>query len=103
MITYGKQSINNDDIVLVKKILKALITQGPTIQKFENQLKKFKSNFAFTTNSGTSALHLIGRALNWNKGDIIIVSPITFLASVNSVLYCGATQNLLILIWKITL
>ena len=41
MITYGKQSINNDDIVLVKKILKSThLTQGPTIQKFENQLKK---------------------------------------------------------------
>lgn len=95
MITYGKQSINNEDIVNVKKILKSThLTQGPTIQKFENQLKKkFKSNFAFTTSSGTSALHLIGRALNWKKGDIIIVSPITFLASVNSVLYCGATPK----------
>ena len=41
MITYGKQSINNEDIVNVKKILKSThLTQGPTIQKFENQLKK---------------------------------------------------------------
>lgn len=95
MITYGKQSINNDDVDFVAKVLKSShLTQGPTIQKFENKLKKkFKSNFAFTTNNGTSALHLIGRVLNWNKGDIVVVSPITFLSSVNSILYCGATPK----------
>ena len=92
MIGYGKQSINKKDIDIVTKTLKSnYLTQGPAVKKFEDKLKKkFKSKFAFTTNNGTSALHLIGRVLNWKKGDIVIVSPITFLASVNAVLYCGA-------------
>ena len=97
MISYGKQSINIQDINLVTKTLKSnYLTQGPMVHKFESLLKKkFKSKHALTVSNGTAALHLIGKVLNWKKKDIIIVSPITFVSSVNSVLYCGATPKFL--------
>ena len=97
MISYGKQNINTQDINSVTKTLKSsYLTQGPVVRKFENLIKKkFKAKYALTVSNGTAALHLIGKVLNWKKNDIIVVSPITFVSSVNSVLYCGATPKFL--------
>ena len=50
-------------------------------------------NIAVLVSSGTAALHLIGKALGWGSGDIILTSPITFLASANSILYSGAKPD----------
>ena len=95
-IGYGKQSIRSDDIRSVIKSLKRdLITQGNQVSKFEIDLKKqFRSKFCTAVSSGTAALHLSGKALDWKKNDIIITSPITFLASANAIEYSGATTDL---------
>lgn len=95
-IGYGKQSIRSDDIRSVVKSLKRdLITQGNQVSKFEIDLKKqFRSKFCTAVSSGTAALHLSGKALDWKKNDIIITSPITFLASANAIEYSGATTDL---------
>ncbi len=93
MINYGRQSIDNKDIKSVTSVLKSnLLTQGPEVKKFEDILKKFLgAKFTCVVNSGTAALHLACLALNLKKGDLVLTTPITFLASVNSILYVGAT------------
>ena len=93
MINYGKQNINLNDIKSVKKTLKSkFLTQGPIVEKFENGLSKFfKSKYTLAVSSGTSALNLVSQILNWKKKDVVIVSPITFLASANCIEKSGAT------------
>ncbi len=95
MINYGKQSIDQEDINAVKSVLEGdWLTQGPNVATFENSLKSyFKSNYACAVSNGTAALHLAGLALGWSENDIIITSPLTFLASANAIIYCGATPD----------
>lgn len=91
-ISYGKQNIDNSDLEAVKNVLKSdFLTQGPLVQQFESDLKKrLKSKYATVVNNGSSALLTIGKILNWKKGDLIAVPPITFLSSVNTIEHCGA-------------
>ena len=93
--SYGKQSIDNSDIAEVLKVLKTdWLTQGPKVQEFENRLgSKSGAKYVSAVSNGTAALHLAGLALGWKKNDIVITSPITFLASANCVLYSGATPD----------
>lgn len=92
MISYGRQHIDNNDIKAVTKVLKNnLITQGPSVEKFEKSLSKtFGSRYSCALSSGTAALHLLGLALGWKRGDIVLTTPISFLATSNSILYSGA-------------
>jgi len=91
-IPYGRQLIDEDDIASVIKTLKSeFITQGPEIEIFENEIsKKVSAKYSTAVNSGTSALHLACLALGTKKGDIVWTSPISFVASANCALYCGA-------------
>ena len=67
---------------------------GPAIETFENDLNDyFGSKFACAVANGTAALHLAGMALGWQSGDIVITSPITFLATANSIIYSHATPD----------
>jgi perosamine synthetase len=95
MISYGKQSINQADIDAVVKVLKSdWLTQGPSVEAFEDDLKKyFGAKHVCAVSNGTAALHLAGLALGWQPGDIVITSPITFLATANSIVYAGATPD----------
>ena len=96
MINYGKHFIDKNDINSVIKALKSnFLTQGPKIQEFENNLKSyFGARYATCVSSGTAALHLSGLALSWNKKDLILASPLTFVATTNAALYSGAKVNL---------
>ena len=95
MISYGKQTISESDIEVVTKALTSdLITQGPNSIKFEQALcQKFGSEFGSVLSNGTAGLHLIALAMGWGKGDIILTSPITFLASANCAIYVGSTPD----------
>ena len=95
MISYGRQSIDQLDIEAVIEVLKSdWLTQGPKVEIFENDLKSyFGSKYACAVSNGTAALHLTGIALGWKEGDIVITSPITFLASANCIVYSGATPD----------
>ena len=92
IISYGKQNIDQNDINSVLSVLKSdFLTQGPLVEKFETDLKKkFKSRFSTVVSNGSVSLFLIGKVLNWKKGDLIAVPPITFISSVNSIEHCGA-------------
>lgn len=95
MISYGKQTIERDDIEEVIKILEGdWLTQGPKVDGFEQDLKtRFGTEHCCAVVNGTAALHLAGMALRWQPGDVIITSPLTFLASANCVVYSGATPD----------
>lgn len=92
MIPYGRQSITEDDLKLVKSVLESdYITQGPAIPKFEDSIKSFTgARFCMAANSATSCLHLGCLSLGIGEGDIVWTSPISFVASSNAALYCGA-------------
>ena len=92
MIPYGKQSISEDDIQAVVEVLRSdFLTQGPLVPKFEEAICRYVgSEYAVAVNSGTSALHLACRALGLGPGDILWTTPISFVASANCGLYCGA-------------
>lgn len=92
MINYGKQHIDKSDIYQVTKVLKSdYITQGRNILKFENALSNyFGSKYCSVVSSGTAALHLLGLALGWKENDIIITTPLSFLATSNAIIYSGA-------------
>ncbi len=95
VFSYGKQMIDEEDIKAVEEVLRSdWLTQGPKVKEFESALSnKFNSKFASAVANGTGSLHLIGLALGWGKDDIIITSPITFLASANCILYNNATPD----------
>ena len=95
MINYGKQYIDYKDIRAVTKVLKSnWLTQGPKIEKFEKALeKKFGARYCCAVANGTAALHLTGLGLGWKPKDIVIASPISFLASANCIIYTGAIPD----------
>lgn len=92
MIPYGKQDINQQDIDSVIDVLSSdYLTQGPQVPAFENALVEHTgANYALAVNSATSALHIACLALGLGQGDWLWTSPITFVASANCGLYCGA-------------
>lgn len=93
MIPYGKQDISEADIDAVIDVLKSdFLTQGPQVPAFERSLMDATgADYALAVNSATSALHIACLALELGKGDTLWTTPITFVASANCGLYCGAT------------
>ena len=92
MIPYGRQSISEADIEAVAKVLRSdFLTQGPVVPAFEEAVASLcGARFGIGANSATSALHLACMALGVGLGDRVWTSPITFVASANAALYCGA-------------
>ena len=95
MIKYGRQFIDNFDKKAVLSTLTSdWLTQGPKNELFEKSLKKkFGAKNCCVVSNGTAALHLTGLALGWKKNDIVISSPISFLASSNCIVYTGARPD----------
>ncbi len=92
MIPYGRQKIDQEDIDAVIETLKSsFLTQGPKVPDFEKAICNYTgSQFSLAFNSATSALHAACLALDLAEGDILWTSPISFVASANCGLYCGA-------------
>ncbi len=90
-IYYGRQYMDDADIEAVVSTLKSdLITCGPKAVEFEKKLcEATGAKYAVVVSNGTAALHLAAIAAGIGEGDEVIVSPITFAASANCVLYCG--------------
>ena len=91
-IPYGRQDITQADINAVVAVLKSdFLTQGPMVPKFEQAVAKHcNAKHALAVNSATSALHIACMALGLGPGDWLWTSPVTFVASANCALYCGA-------------
>ncbi len=92
MIPYGRQTISDGDIEAVVAVLRSdFLTQGPVVPAFEQTVAaRVGAQHAVAVNSATSALHLSCLALGLGSGDLLWTSPITFVASANCALYCGA-------------
>ena len=91
-ISYGRQYIDEEDIQAVVETLRGdYLTGGPEITALEKKLCEItKAKYAVVVANGTAALHLAALAAGFGEGDEVIVSSITFAASSNCVLYCGA-------------
>jgi UDP-4-amino-4,6-dideoxy-N-acetyl-beta-L-altrosamine transaminase len=92
MINYGRQSIDLRDLKAVRSVLKSnLLTQGPSVPAFEKAIaEKVKARHGVAFNSATSALHAACLSLGVGKGDIVWTAAMSFVASANCALYCGA-------------
>lgn len=92
MIPYGKQSIDENDIKTVIDVLRSnYITTGPKIGEFEKKFADYVgSKYAVAVSNGTAALHLACLAVGLGVDDELITTPMTFAASANCALYCGA-------------
>jgi len=91
-VFYGRQCIEQDDIDAVVETLRSpLITCGPRVEELEKRLCEVTgAKYAVVVANGTAALHLAALTAGFGEGDEVIVSSITFAASANCVLYCGA-------------
>ncbi len=91
-IPYGRQDITQADIDSVVAVLNSdYLTQGPMVPKFEQAVSSYcGAAHALALNSATSALHVACLALGLAPGDWLWTTPITFVASANCGLYCGA-------------
>ena len=92
MIPYGRQDISQADIDAVVAVLQSdFLTQGPQVPLFEQTVAKHVgAKHALAVNSATSALHIACLALGLGQGDWLWTTPVTFVASANCGLYCGA-------------
>ncbi|WP_181296615.1 UDP-4-amino-4,6-dideoxy-N-acetyl-beta-L-altrosamine transaminase [Pseudomonas sp. Q2-TVG4-2] len=92
MIPYGRQDITQADIDAVVGVLQSdFLTQGPMVPRFEQTVAQHVgASHALAVNSATSALHIACLALGLGQGDWLWTSPVTFVASANCGLYCGA-------------
>lgn len=95
MIPCGRQSISEEDIQVVVDVLRSeYLTQGPNVPAFEKSVANYcGAEHAIAVNSATSALHIACLALGVGPHDVVWTSPITFVASANCALYCGANVD----------
>ena len=91
-LPYSRQSIDDDDIQAVVDVLRsAWLTGGPKVEEFEQAFaSRVDAKYAVTFSSGTAALHGAAFAAGLKPGDEAILSPLTFVATANCVLYQGA-------------
>lgn len=91
-LPYGHHWIDESDIQAVVNVLRSdRVTQGPEVVAFEEALAaSCGAAYAVAVSSGTAALHLACLAAGLKAGDDLVTSPLTFVASANCALYCGA-------------
>lgn len=92
VIPYGRQEISQADVDAVVAVLRSdFLTQGPAVPAFEQAVARYVgAAHALAVNSATSALHIACLALGVGPGDTVWTSPVTFVASANCALFCGA-------------
>lgn len=91
-LPYGKQVIDENDIKSVVNILNGdYLTTGPAVSEFEKKVANYVgSKYAVAVSNGTAALHIACLSAGIKEGDEVITTPMTFAASANCILYCGA-------------
>jgi len=93
MLPYGRQYVDEGDIEAVREVMKSdFLTTGPAVKKAEEKLCEITgAKYGVAVCNGTTALHCACMAADISPGDEVIVTPLTFAASANCVLYCGGT------------
>jgi UDP-4-amino-4,6-dideoxy-N-acetyl-beta-L-altrosamine transaminase len=92
MLPYGRQSISEDDIQAVVDVLRGdWLTTGPLVSAFEAKLGEITGGHrAVTATSGTAALHMAYAAAGISSGDVVISTPMTFIATTSTASMLGA-------------
>lgn len=95
LLPYGRQSIDETDIEAVVEVLRGdFLTTGPNVEKFEVAFAKaVGAKHAVAVANGTVALHLMARVAALGPGDRLLTTPMTFVATSNAALFCGATPD----------
>jgi dTDP-4-amino-4,6-dideoxygalactose transaminase len=95
VIPYGRQCIDDDDVEAVVKVLRGdFLTQGPMVEHFEEQLAAtVEARYAVAFSNGTAALHAACAAAGLGAGDLVVTTPLTFVASANCARYVGASVD----------
>jgi UDP-4-amino-4,6-dideoxy-N-acetyl-beta-L-altrosamine transaminase len=96
MIPYGRQHVDADDVGAVAEVLRSdWLTQGPTVERFERAIAdRVGAQHAVAFSSGTAALHGAAHVAGLGAGDVVVTSPLTFIASANCARYVGASPLL---------
>jgi UDP-4-amino-4,6-dideoxy-N-acetyl-beta-L-altrosamine transaminase len=91
-LPYGRQTIDEHDILAVAAILRSdYLTTGPAVEAFEHAVADFVgAEHAIACANGTAALHLAMLSLGIGAGDVVIAPTVTFLATANAARFCGA-------------
>jgi len=91
-IAYSRQTISEEDIAAVAAVLRSdFLTQGPAVPAFEQAIAaRHQAAHAVAVANATVALHIACLSLGVGSGDYVWTSPISFVASANCALYCGA-------------
>lgn len=91
-IYYGRQWIDEEDVKAVSEVLTSdFVTCGPKVAELERALAEYTgAGYAVAVSNGTAALHCACIAAGIGPGDEVITTPLTFAASANCALYCGA-------------
>ncbi|MEM5766655.1 MAG: DegT/DnrJ/EryC1/StrS family aminotransferase [Candidatus Aenigmatarchaeota archaeon] len=92
MIKIASPAIGEEEIESVEEVLRSgILAQGPRVKEFEEKIADYIGvRYAIATSSGTTALHTALLAVGIKPGDEVITTPFTFIATANSILYCGA-------------
>jgi UDP-4-amino-4,6-dideoxy-N-acetyl-beta-L-altrosamine transaminase len=92
LIPYARHDVSEEDIAAVSAVLRSdFIAQGPAIDRLEKAMAEYVGvTYAVAVANATAGLHLACLALGVGRGDLHWTSPITFVASANCALYCGA-------------
>ncbi|MEM7817927.1 MAG: DegT/DnrJ/EryC1/StrS family aminotransferase [candidate division WOR-3 bacterium] len=92
MIKIASPVIGEEEIKAVEEVLRSgILAQGPRVKEFEEKIAEYIGvKYAIATSSGTTALHTALLAVGIKPGDEVITTPFTFIATANSILYCGA-------------
>ena len=96
MINYGRHCVDSKDLSSIKNVLNSdYLTTGPYLKRFEESLGKFfNAKHVLAVTNGSVALHLAGKALEWNKQTHVITTPITFVSTINSIILNNANPIL---------
>jgi perosamine synthetase len=90
-LPYGQHKLTSTDIAGAERVLRSKwITQGPVVDDFEKAFAtKIGCRYAVSVNSGTAALHTAIASLGLRPSDEVLTTPLTFIATINSILYVG--------------
>src|SRR6478672_8120540 len=92
LLPYGRQSVDESDIEAVASVLRGdWLTTGPAVTAFEDQLSEVSGAAgAVSVTSGTAALHVAYAALGLGRGDEVVTTPLTFVATASCAAILGA-------------
>ena len=94
--SYGRHEIDHDDLSAVVDCLSQdYLSQGPFLESFEERMAEYLgARHCIAVSSGTAGLHIAGMSLGLNESSVVLTTPLTFVATANSIRHTGARLEL---------